>query len=123
MILILTIVALVILTSDLYFDSSYSLGLQPPSSKLDPIVEDSELQIEEVANGLELPTTMAFIGYDDFLILEKEKGTVRRVVNGTLLEEPILNLNVSTEIDQGLLGIAFYSLGKERSMCFYIIVN
>jgi glucose/arabinose dehydrogenase len=79
-ILILAIAALVTLGSNYYFHSSYSLGLEPPSSKLDPIVMDSGLRIEEVANGLELPTTMAFIGYDDFLILEKEKGTVRRVV-------------------------------------------
>jgi glucose/arabinose dehydrogenase len=85
---------------------------------LDPIVEDSGLRIEEVANGLELPTTMAFIGYDDFLILEKEKGTVRRVVNGTLLEEPILNLNVSTEIDRGLLGIAFLQSGQGKKYVF-----
>ena len=71
-----------------------------------------------VAKGLEFPTTMAFIAYDDFLILEKEKGTVRRVVNGTLLEEPLLNLNVSTEIDRGLLGIAALQNGQGKKYVY-----
>jgi glucose/arabinose dehydrogenase len=97
------------------------LGLEPPSFKSDPIVEDSGLRIEEVATGLELPTTMAFIGNDDFLILEKEKGTVRRVVNSTLLEEPVLNLDVATEIDRGLLGIATIprEQGKKYVFLYY----
>ena len=112
------IVALFTLGSDYYFNSSYSLGLEPPSSKSDPILEDSGLRIEEVAAGLEFPASMAFIGHDDFLILEKEKGTVRRVVNGTLLEEPILKLNVSTDIDRGLLGIAAMQYGRGKNYVF-----
>jgi aldose sugar dehydrogenase len=111
-------VALITLGSDQYFNSSYSLGLEPPSSKSNPILEDPGLRIEEISNGLELPTTMAFIGHDDFLILEKEKGTVRRVVNSTLLEEPILNLDVATEIDRGLLGIATIPHGQGKKYVF-----
>jgi aldose sugar dehydrogenase len=61
---------------------------------------------------------MAFIGNDDFLVLEKEKGTVRRVVNSTLLEDPILNLNVATEIDRGLLGIAALQYGQGKKYVF-----
>jgi hypothetical protein len=39
---------------------------------------------------------MAFLGPDDILVLEKEKGTVQRIVNGEMLPEPLLD--VSTEI-------------------------
>jgi aldose sugar dehydrogenase len=31
-----------------------------------------------------MPTTMAFLGPDDFLILEKDKGTVLHVTNGVI---------------------------------------
>jgi glucose/arabinose dehydrogenase len=101
------------------------LGLEPPSSESDPILEDSGLRIEEVSTGLELPTTMAFIGNDDFLILEKEKGTVRRVVDSRLLQEPLLNLSVATEIDRGLLGIAAlqYGEGKKYVFLYYSELN
>jgi glucose/arabinose dehydrogenase len=118
MILILASVVIISLGNNCCIYSSYSLGLEPPSSKLDPVVKDSDLRIEEVAEGLELPTTMAFIGDNDFLVLEKEKGTVRRVVNSTILEEPILDLNVATEIDRGLLGIAALQYGQGKKYVF-----
>ena len=51
----------------------------------DPELADSNLKIEEVVNGLNTPTTMAFLGPNDFLVLEKDKGTVQRVVNGKML--------------------------------------
>jgi glucose/arabinose dehydrogenase len=81
-------------------------------------VENFGLRIVEVAKDLELPTTMAFVDYDDFLVLEKENGAVRRVVNSTLIEEPILNLNVSSEIDRGLLGISALQYGQGKKYVF-----
>lgn len=36
-------------------------------------VSDSNLHVEEVVSGLEFPTTMAFLGPNDILVLEKEK--------------------------------------------------
>jgi hypothetical protein len=41
-----------------------------------PTVRDLSLSIDVVAEGLEFPTTMAFLSPDDILALEKEKGTV-----------------------------------------------
>jgi aldose sugar dehydrogenase len=42
----------------------------------EPIINDPNLKVEQVVEGLELPTTMAFLGPDDILVLEKDKGTV-----------------------------------------------
>src|SRR5215207_10536248 len=56
-----------------------------------PDITDSRLKLEEVAANLELPTNMAFLGPDDILVLEKDKGTVKRIVGGELLEEPVLD--------------------------------
>jgi glucose/arabinose dehydrogenase len=53
-----------------------------------------------------LPTTMAFVGPDDILVLEKNKGTVQRIVNGQMLAAPLLQVNVSSEVERGMLGIA-----------------
>ena len=51
-----------------------------------PEINDPNFRVEEVIIGLNLPTTMAFLGPNDMLVLEKDKGTVRRVTNGKLLD-------------------------------------
>jgi hypothetical protein len=61
--------------------------------------------VEVVAEGLSLPTTMAFLGPNDTLVLEKENGTVRRILNGELLPEPILDVNVAGWNERCMCGI------------------
>ena len=68
------------------------------------IVNDTALVVETVATGLKSPTNMAFLGPNDILVLEKNMGTVQRIINGTMLPEPILDVNVVA--NDGLLGIA-----------------
>ncbi|MDW3626372.1 MAG: hypothetical protein QOK72_06995, partial [Nitrososphaeraceae archaeon] len=70
------------------------------------VLSDTKLKIELVASGLDFPTTMAFLGPDDFLILEKNTGNVKRFVNGTMLEKPLLHVKPSIKDERGLLGIA-----------------
>ena len=72
----------------------------------EPTVRDPDLKIETVTKGLVFPTTMAFVGPDDILVLEKNKGTVQRIVNGQMLAAPLLQVNVSSEVERGMLGIA-----------------
>ena len=70
-----------------------------------PFLYDGNLKIEVVnEDKLKLPITMTFLGKDDFLVLEKNKGLVQRIINGSKLEKPLLDLNVS--IINGALGIA-----------------
>jgi glucose/arabinose dehydrogenase len=72
-----------------------------------PSIKDSNLKVELVSSeGLELPTSMAFLGQDDILVLEKDKGTVQRIVDGRMLPEPLLDVNVANKSERGLLGIA-----------------
>ena len=47
----------------------------------DPYVTDPNLTVYTVAAGFELPTDMAFLSDDVILVLEKNIGTVRKVVN------------------------------------------
>lgn len=62
------------------------------------------LDVRTVASGLVTPTTMAFLGQNDFLVLEKNTGQVKRVANGT--QTVVLDLAVNTASERGLLGIA-----------------
>src|SRR5918996_1279985 len=71
-----------------------------------PIINDPNLKAEVVVNGLELPTGMAFLGPNDILVLEKNKGTVQRIIDGKILPEPLLDVNVANKSERGLLGIA-----------------
>ena len=48
---------------------------------------------------------MAFLGPDDILVLEKDNGTVRRIQNGVLATQPVLDVKVANEKELGMLGI------------------
>jgi glucose/arabinose dehydrogenase len=71
-----------------------------------PKVLDSSLKINMIAEGLDTPTTMAFIGENDILVLEKDTGLVKRVFNGNVLAKPVLDLNVANSVERCLCGIA-----------------
>lgn len=67
---------------------------------------DQRFKIEVFATGLEKPTNMAFLDSGDLLVLEKQNGKVRKIVNGTLAPEPLLDVSVATFDTRGMLGIA-----------------
>jgi glucose/arabinose dehydrogenase len=83
----------------------------------EPTLTDPNLQVETVVEGLSLPTSMAFIDNNNILVLEKEKGTVRLVSNGILQEEPVLEVNVNSRSERGLLGIAI--MNKDVVFLYY----
>jgi aldose sugar dehydrogenase len=70
------------------------------------IVRDTELTSEEIVTGLKMPTSMAFLGQDDILVTEKNTGNLKRIVNGTAMQEPLLDVNVANRGERGLLGLA-----------------
>ena len=97
-------------------------GVVASIGKGEPTIKDLNLKVETVATGLALPTTMAFIGPNDILVLEKNKGTVQRIVNGQMSAEPLLRVNVSSEVERGMLGIATSQdnqTGKSNVFLYY----
>jgi len=70
-----------------------------------PMVNDSQLQIQEYATGFKFPTGMNFLGPDDILVLEKNTGKVKEIKNGTVVGT-VLDVNVANVSERGLLGIA-----------------
>jgi glucose/arabinose dehydrogenase len=83
-----------------------------------PYVNDDKLKIELVAEGLNHPTSMAFLGQNDFLVLDKDKGTVQRVTNGNIQYPPLLDLNVDSEGERGMLGISTMKSSDGRTFVF-----
>jgi glucose/arabinose dehydrogenase len=71
-------------------------------------LNDPKLHLREVTSGLSQPTTMAFIGPGDLLVLQKENGLVRRVINGVLQPGHVLDVAVDSTSERGLLGIAIH---------------
>lgn len=69
-----------------------------------PAVLDPSLSVQTVASGLSQPTAMAFLGNNDFFVLEKATGQVKRVTNG--VATTVLDLAVNSGSQRGLLGIA-----------------
>ncbi len=71
----------------------------------EPVIKDPNFVIEKYVTGLSLPTSIDFIG-KDLLVLEKNSGTVRLINNnGILLDDPVLDVEVTQLGDSGLLGI------------------
>ena len=70
------------------------------------VLKDPNLKVELVAEGLQPSTSMAFLGPNDILVLEKETGTVQRITDGKVLPQPLLQVPVSPTNERGMLGIA-----------------
>lgn len=93
-----------------------------PKGKIPTIVnkKDSQnLSIQRIFRGLVYPSNMAFLGPNDILVTEKTNGTVMRIVNGTLLKEPLLDVNVAVSDERGMLGIA---VSKDSKLPRYVYV-
>lgn len=71
-----------------------------------PNLDDNDLEVELVTDGLKSPTSMAFIGnHGDILILEKS-GEVILFDNENKSKITLLNLTVNDQNERGLLGVA-----------------
>ena len=93
----------------IYFDNHLFIFGQDQSFNENPskiILTDSNLQAEIITSGLDFPTSMAFLGSTDFIVLEKNTGMVKRVIDGNIISEPLLQIDVSKKDERGLLGVA-----------------
>jgi aldose sugar dehydrogenase len=80
----------------------------PAQAEPGPALLAPNLELRTVVDGLELPTSIAFVGSNDLLVLEKNSGKVKRVVNGVVQSTDALDLPVNFGSERGLLGIALH---------------
>ncbi|HZI51398.1 MAG TPA: PQQ-dependent sugar dehydrogenase, partial [Terriglobia bacterium] len=70
-------------------------------------VLDPNLQVTTVLNtGLNQPIGIVFLGLNDYLVLERASGQVKRVINGVVQATPVLDLAVNSNSERGLLSLA-----------------
>src|ERR671931_450423 len=72
-----------------------------------PTMLDPSLTVKTVVSGLTTPTSIAFLGPNDMLVLEKNTGRVLRVTGG-VVQGVVLDLSVNFASERGLLGIALH---------------
>src|SRR5829696_4361681 len=107
-----------ILTSFTWLSSSFYPFINPVAQSTEdfgavssqmvklPRIYDINLKADIVFRGLDFPTSIAFLGPNDILVLEKNTGLVKRIMNGILLPGSLLDVNVSKQSERGMLGIA-----------------
>ena len=90
----------------IYFNF-YNNSMTGKQEKKSPVlqVQNSNLRVELVTEGLSFPTSMDFIDNNNILVLEKD-GQVRLISDGVLQQHPALTVPVNATSERGLLGIA-----------------
>ena len=82
--------------------SAWAQAQQKPATFTDP-----GFQTSLVVEGIRSPTTLAFApAADGRIFVCQEDGNLRVVKNGQLLAAPFITLNVNTDGERGLIGIA-----------------
>jgi glucose/arabinose dehydrogenase len=70
---------------------------------------DPNLQVTTALDvGTTQPIGIVFLEQDDFLILEKASGQVKRVIGGVVQATPVLDLNVNSFSERGLLSLVLH---------------
>jgi glucose/arabinose dehydrogenase len=82
-------------------------GSHASAQEAGPTMVDTRLGVRTLADGLVTPTSIAFVGANDILAIEKNTGRVQRIVNG-LPQGTALDLAVNFGSERGLLGIALH---------------
>jgi glucose/arabinose dehydrogenase len=95
-----------LLLPDLLYDHMSAAYIKAVPAAGGPTLSDPNLKAQIIFKGLHNPTSMALLGPNDILVLEKNTGNVIRIVSGKMSGPPLLHVNVATEVERGLLGIA-----------------
>jgi glucose/arabinose dehydrogenase len=116
--LILPTFALITNFNDNNISHAFYVRARPESSG--QVLIDPSLKVELIfRDGLKGPTTsMAFLGPNDILVLEKNTGKVQRILNGNLQENPLFQAKVATEVELGMLGIAISKSQEGKTFVF-----
>ena len=97
-------------------------GTPPSLNDTSITLSDKSLKLEIFATGLKEPTNMVFLDSGNALVLEKQNGTVRRIINGDVIPKPVLDVSVANYDTRGMLGIALVrneTVGKQYVFLYY----
>ena len=73
-----------------------------PLAMLDPNLEVTPV----LSAGISQPIGIVFLSLNDYLVLEKASGQIKRVINGVVQATPVIDLAVNSNSERGLLSMA-----------------
>ena len=118
LIIVISIVSLAIILLGVVF--SFIFPLLPFSNvgQHPHLTEDHRgtIAVDLFAEGLSHPTSMAFIDNDTLLVLEKDIGSIRKITDGVLEEEPVLQVNVDSTAERIAIVLYLSILLKETKI-------
>jgi glucose/arabinose dehydrogenase len=93
----------------------------PAAAGAQPSMNDPSLVVTPVVPlfSLNRPTSIDFLAAGDMLVLEKETGQVRRILNDALQPTPALDAAVNFDGESGMLGIAIDPGSPTRVFLYY----
>jgi glucose/arabinose dehydrogenase len=97
-----------------------ALALAPVPAGAAPRAEDGDHEITLVTADVTRPVAMAFLGPDEFLVLEKNSGKVQHFLAGVRSE--VHDFHVTNDGERGLLGIAVHpelGLGTGKDWVYF----
>jgi aldose sugar dehydrogenase len=81
---------------------------------------NTRIKIEPVYEGLAFPTAVGFLGPNDMLVLERMNNAIMRIVNGQMLDEPVLDLGNNTKIGSCVCDIAILHNGNNGTSYAFV---
>jgi aldose sugar dehydrogenase len=119
--LVVIVLIAIMLAAPVYYASAQEVHehAEHAAESSGPSIVDEDLQVEQVEDGIVLPTAMAFLDEDTMIVLEKDNGTVRMVRDGELQEEPMLDVAVANDNERGMLGVA---VSRENVSTTYVFL-
>lgn len=93
----------------------------PAAGLAQPTMNDPSLVVTPVVPlfSLSQPTSIDFLAANDILVLEKETGLVRRILDGAIQPTPALDAAVHSDGESGMLGIAIDPGSPTRVFLYY----
>ena len=84
---------------------------------------NTKIKIGRVYDGLNNPTAIAFLGSNDMLVVEQFNNRIMRIVNGQMLDEPVLDLGNTIENMTCMCDIAILQNDDGTSYAFVYIYH
>src|SRR5918992_3392898 len=95
-----------------------------PADEQPRALRDPNLGIEVIVTGLYRPSQMEFLGSssNDIIVTDKDNGTVRRIINGVVQPEPLIDVAVANNNDTNERGLLGMEVAKQNETTTYVFL-
>jgi aldose sugar dehydrogenase len=95
-----------------------------PQDEQPRAVRDPNLGIEVLVTGLYRATAMDFLGNssNDIIVTDKDNGTVRRIIDGVVQPEPLIDVAVANNNDTNERGLLGMEVVKQNETTTYVFL-